>query len=528
MNSWQDAEQKLAVAKAARAYGRGALSRRDFLRVCAQAGIGFSTIGLLQSCGKAPQTNAPAPDAAAVAESAGPASASKSTSDAAKFLKDVGSQFKGTTLRVLTETTPPSRAIREIMKQEFIPLTGINVEWQESPLDQVLAKVSEDTAGGLGANDLYYLDQAWLGRFVHDTLDPTELIATKKNLAFPNFNFDDFLKPLVDHIGSYKGRVVGLPFDIPIFIMMYRKDVFNQLKLQPPKTMAQYLQVVKTIHEAKLKNKDGSTIAGTVGQWKSGHYALQCDMTAWLWSHGGSHYNADGKSTISDDKALAGLEYMMKLGKYMPSNTTTLDWSGQSNAFAQGAAGMMISWSESFPDFDMPDKSKVVGLVEAAACPKEIALRSAGECGFDETPGISHQGGSCLALSKYSKNADAAWLFMQWATSSDIQARATLLGGGVTPMRKSTFDDPRTKEKNKVTSGTTRHFGVTLDAIKNRMGTEPHLSTWAELSVNVTARELGKMTAGKQDIKTTAANMAKGLDEGAKQARKDAAERQKK
>jgi len=36
------------------------------------------------------------------------------------------------------------------------------------------------------------------------------------------------------------------------------------------------------------------------------------------------------------------------------------------------------------------------------------------------------------------------------------------------------------------------------------------------------------MTTGKQDIKTTAANMAKGLDEGAKQAKKDAAERQKK
>ncbi|MCU0493376.1 MAG: extracellular solute-binding protein [Chloroflexaceae bacterium] len=518
MPSYREEQEKLAIAKAAKAFGQGRLSRREFFRICAGAGLGFSTVGMLAACGQRPATQAPAPTAAQVAATAGPASAGTASTDAQKFLQDVGGTFRGTTIRVVSESTPPSRAISEIMKQEFEPLTGMTIEWEQLPLDQVLAKVSQDTAGGLGSNDLYYFDQAWLGRFVNDTLDPRELIQSKPNLNYPNYNIDDFLKPLMDYIGSYKGRLVGLPYDIPIFIMMYRKDIMDQLKLQVPTTMDEYLNVVKAIHEAKIPVTGGQgTVAGTVGQWKSGHYALQCDMTAWLWAFGGAHYDNTGKAIINNADSINGLNYMMELGKYMPSGATTWDWSGQGDAFTQGLAGIMISWGEFFPGFDVPDKSKVVGVVEPAACPKETKLRAQAECGFDEKPGISHQGGSCLALSKYSKNADAAWVFMQWATSSDVQTRASIVGGGATPMRKSTFDDPRTKEMNKVVAGTTRHFDVTLDAIMNRMGSEPHLPPWAALSVDVTATELGKMTTGQQSVQDTANKMAEGLDKGAQE-----------
>lgn len=516
-HSDKDRQQRLYVAAQGEKLRQGRISRREFVRRCAIAGFGFSSFGLLQACGytNAPTTGA-APTAAQIAATAGPdtASVAQANNDTTKFLKDIGGKFKGTTLKIVSESTPPSRVIYEISKQEFTPLTGINVEWEQLPLDQVLSKVSQDTAGQLGSNDIYYFDQAWVGRFVNDVLSPTELLQ-KKDLAYPNFNFDDFLKPLVDHICSFNGQIIGLPYDIPIFIMMYRKDIFDKMKLTVPTTMQEYMDVVKAI-DGEMK---GQGVNGTVGQWKSGHYALQCDMTAWLWSHGGSHYTKDGKPSINDEKGLAGLNYMMELGKYMPSGATTWDWSGQSDAFSQGKGGVMITWSEDFPGFDVPDKSKVAGQVMAAPLPKELELRKPEDCGFGETPGIGHQGGSSICLSKYSKNQDAAWVFLQWATSPDLQIRASLLGGG-DGMRQSTYDDPRVKAKSVAGPGTTRHFDVTLETIKTRMGTEPNqVPQWADLSVNVTAIELGKMTTGQQDVKTTADNMAKGLAVAAKAAK---------
>jgi multiple sugar transport system substrate-binding protein len=301
-----------------------------------------------------------------------------------------------------------------------------------------------------------------------------------------------------------------LPYDIPIFITMYRKDVFDELGLKPPTTWQEYMDAAKAINEAKAP-----TMYGTLGQWKSGHYSLECDMTMFLWSHGGSIYNSDGKTTINDDQANAAMEYMLEIGKYMPPGAVTWDWSGEADAFTQGLAGFYTSWGEFFPSFDDPAKSKIVGLAEPLAVPKADALRKKSECGFDETPGVSHQGGSSLALSKYSKNQEAAWIFMQWATSSDITTRASLLGGGATPIRMSNFTDPRIKANDKVVAGTTRHFAVTLDAINNWMGTEPHLPPWASLSVDSFAVELGKMTTGQQDIKTTLDNMAKAADDAA-------------
>src|SRR5690606_24263558 len=141
-----------------------------------------------------------------------------------------------------------------------------------------------DVQGQLGTYDLYYLDQSWMATFSQDTIDPREYYAEKADLAMPGFDWDDFSKPLVDGISMYDGKMVGVPFDIPIFILMYRKDLLEKHGLSVPATMDEYMNAARTIHEAE----SGNGIAGTTGQLKSGHYSLNCDWTAWLWSHGGS------------------------------------------------------------------------------------------------------------------------------------------------------------------------------------------------------------------------------------------------
>ncbi len=496
-----DRQQRLYVADAAKKLRQGRISRREFLRRAAMAGFGFTSAYFLGGCQPQPAAAPPTPEQ--VRATAGPESAGEPLTDQQRFLKEVGGQYAGTTIRVATESTPPSRAISQIMQEEFIPLTGINVEWEQLPLDQVLAKISQDTAGGLGTNDIYYWDQAWIGRFVNDGVDPREMMENE-DLAYPNWDFDDFLDPLVENIATYKGQLAAVPYDIPIFIMMYRQDIFDELGLDVPTTLDEYMEVVKAINEAKAPE-----VYGTTAQWKSGHYALECNMTCWLWAHGGSIFGQNEEPAINDEVAVQAMEYMMELGNYMPPGATTWDWSGEADSFTQGLAGVYISWGEFFPSFDDPEKSKIVGLAEPAACPQPMALRTKDETSFDETPGVSHQGGSSLAISKFSKNREAAWIFLQWATSSDITTRASLLGGGATPIRRSNFEDPRIKENNRVVAGTTRHFDVTLDAIMNRMGTEPHLPAWASLSVDSFAVELGKMTTGQQDIQTTLDNMAR-------------------
>lgn len=128
--------------------------------------------------------------------------------------------------------------------------------------------------------------------------------------------------------------MVGLPFDIPIFVYMYRRDIYEQLGLKPATTMEEFLANVRATDMSR--NADGSEVRGYIGQWKSGHYALQCDWTAWLWSHGGSHTGPNETVVIDDEFAVAGRNYMLELAKHVPAGVTTWDWGGQGDAMAQG------------------------------------------------------------------------------------------------------------------------------------------------------------------------------------------------
>jgi multiple sugar transport system substrate-binding protein len=474
-----DVRDKLAIYRALEAHRRGRLSRRGMLKALAAAGVVLGTP-------RAVRASAPAPEALALLQESTP------TAEVTGFLRDVGGQFRGATVKVVTEDTPPGRAIQALIEPEFTALTGIAVEWETLPLDQVLARVSQDAAGRLGSNDVYYLDQAWVGRFVNDTFDPRELLETKPDLAFPNYDIDDFLQPLVERLASYGGKMIGLPCDIPIFIYMYRRDVYDELGLQPATTMQQYMDNARAINEAL----SGEGTYGTVGMMKSGHYALAIEGMTYCWAHGGSVFTADGQCSFNDEQAVTGIDYLRQLQTLMPSGVTTWDWSGQSDAVAQGQAGQVISATENLPGWDDPAKSQVSGLFEPMVLPRPVALRPPEEAGYEEVPNIGRQGGSTYGLSRYSKNADAAWVFLQWATSSDIQTRASILGGGASPMRQSTYDDPRIAAMAKVGPGTTRHFPVMLEVINTQMGSEPHLPQWPEIVVDVIAVELGTLTTG--------------------------------
>ncbi|MCB9942876.1 MAG: extracellular solute-binding protein [Geminicoccaceae bacterium] len=491
--SFRDHDRKTFIADTARAYGRRRITRRQFFRKMALAGVGFSGFSATMMGGGRPWgglTNLGTPLAQA-----------QTPDDVTAWLKDVGRQFAGTTIRYTSEATPPTNVASEL-KSEFEEATGINVEIEIVPLEQVLQKATLDAQGQLGTYDLYYLDQAWAALFSPDTFNPREYYDSKPELAMPGYDWDDFSPPLVQGIAMANDQMMGVPFDIPIFILMYRKDLYDKHGLSVPTTMQEYMDVTRALHEAEI----GNGIYGTTGQLKSGHYSLECDWTAWLWSHGGSIFGPDGMFTGNDEAGMRGLQYMLDLVNYMPPDAKTWTWDGQWQSMAQGVAAQCISWGEFFPGLDGGDSKVGGGKMAAAIPPEEAALRTPDETGFNEIPHIGHQGGSSIALSRYSKNPDAAWLFMQWVTSKDVVARSCIVGGGASPVRLSAFKDPRVLAAAEPGAGTTRHFPAIEWTINNRMGSEPDLPSWPEIANNVIPVELGKLLAGQYSSPEEAMN----------------------
>lgn len=432
----------------------------------------------------------------------------------AKWLKEVGSKFKGAKIRYSTEATPPSVVLNQIRK-EFTDPTGIEVEVEIVPLEQVLAKATQDVQGQLGSYDLYYLDQSWISMFQQDCINPYAYYKDHPELAMPDFDWDDFSKPLVENIAQVKGQWMGVPFDIPLFILMYRKDLLEKHKIDVPTTYDGFLDAVRKITEAEK----GNGVYGTGLQAKSGHYSLECDWSQAVWGHGGSIFTKDKKFSGNDAQGIEGLKWYQELLKNAPANSTASTWDGQFEMMHSGQVALVQSWDEFFPGLDADD-SKVKGLWEPAKPLTAKSLRSAADAGFDERPNLGHQGGSCISLSQYSKNKEAAWIFMQWACCKEIMTRCTLIGG-FAPMRNSSFADPRVKAKAKVGPGTTRHLETVKWTIDNVMATEPHMPLWAGLSTNEIPTELGKLLTGQDygnDAKKCMDAVAKLVDSKSKEA----------
>ena len=482
---FREHDKRTFVVDACNDFTARRITKRDFLRKMGMAGLGFSAFsGSMLGMGRPFGGLTGLGTTAAMAQT---------PPDVEKWLKEVGGKYAGTKIRYSTEATPPSIVANQLAQEEFTKLTGIEVEVEIVPLEQVLAKATQDVQGQLGTYDLYYLDQSWMATFAPDTVDPTVYYKEMPELAMPDFDWADFSQPLVDGIAMYDGKMVGIPFDIPIFIMMYRQDILEKHGIKVPETMEEYMAAVQAITEAEK----GNGIYGNTVQAKSGHYSLECDWTAFLWGHGGSIFNKDKMFSGNDEQGIKGLQYYQELVKNAPPAATTWTWDGEGQSIQQGEAAMVLSWGEFFPGFDS-DNSKVKGLMQAARPPMESpGRRSPSDAGYGEIPAIGHQGGSVIALSEYSKNKEAAWIFMQWACSKDVMARVSTLGGGASPMRLSSFEDPRVKEKAVVGPGTTRHFDVVNWTINNAMGSEPDMPLWAELSNNDIPVELGKLLTGQ-------------------------------
>lgn len=475
----RDHDRKLYLASLTDKLVKGQMGRRDFLRLAGKLGLGAGALGMGMQRGPFN-----------FVQSAQAQEALQPSAETLKWVADVSKPFAGTTLKLATESTPPSNALNSQLKKYFEEASGIKVEIEVLPLEQVLQKLTLDVASSLGTYDLYYIDQSWAASFNQDVFDPREQLQNTE-LAMPNYNIDDFLPALVDGIAMYDGRMVGVPYDIPIFIMIYRKDIYDELGLKAPATMAELLSNSAAIMDAK-----GPAVAGIAGQMKSGHYALECEWTSMLWGHGGSIFNPDKKFVGNDEQGLEAMAYWSELKKSMPAGVDGWTWDGQGQAVAQGIAASMLSWGEFFPYFDDPTQTKISGLCEVAVPPAATSLRTKDQTAFGETPGVGHQGGSTLAVSRYSKNPDAAWIFMQWATSADTQALITALGGGTGPTRTSVYDDPRVKANARVGAGTTRHLPIVRETIANHMGSEPDLPEWAQLSSDTIPVGLGKYFAG--------------------------------
>ncbi|CAM4041215.1 ABC transporter substrate-binding protein [Deinococcus frigens] len=339
--------------------------------------------------------------------------------------------YKGTTLRVLLNQHPWTTAMQEYFP-EFEKLTGIKLATETYPEAQFRQKVLVELSTGGQNLDAFMLSPGQEGQLYAKSgwVEDMTGYVNSKTLTAGNWGFSDFY-PSVVNSTKYAGIMTGVPIQTETTMLFYRKDLFQKYGVAVPKTLVQLEAAAKT-----LNGKDG--VAGIALRGKGSSATSQ--FAPYMYAEG-STWLKDGQANFTDPKFVKAMTYYTGLLKnYGPQAALTMSWPEVTNLFAQGKVAMFTDASLFRSIVDDPKSSSVAGKVGFAAMP-------------GRKPTVTTW---TLSISKGSRNKGAAWLFTQWATNRENQARVLLKD--VPAVRRSVWNTPAFKAQDKNPEWTQAHL----------------------------------------------------------------------
>lgn len=163
------------------------------------------------------------------------------------------------TIRIAWLDFPPCQILKDWVATTYVPA---NVEVACPPIGDWYSTAFHDyLLGADGKYELAGLDSQWIGEAVTKRY-LLEISSYVQGALDPS---DFYPAPLASY-GEYppnSGEYFGVPFEPDVMVLMFRKDIFQQLQLEDPFSQSELLEIASRINEANL------SIRGYSGLWCS-------------------------------------------------------------------------------------------------------------------------------------------------------------------------------------------------------------------------------------------------------------------
>ena len=428
------------------------LSRRSLLRLSATAGAGLAVSAGLAACdvgGKASSGN----------EGSGEGKIN------ALFMQQAG--YSEADIRAMTADFTKANP-KITVEPTFVAYEALH--------DKIVA------AAAAGTYDVVLIDVIWPAEF------GSKHIVTDVTANFPASWKSDMLGGALA-TASYQNHYYGVPWILDTKYFFYNTDMLSKAGVNPSSlsTWDGVLTAAQTLKDKKVVDFP------LIWSWKQAE-ALICDYTQLLGAYGGKFLSDDGKSIAFDTGGgLQALQFMKHTLDTGLSNKNSLESLEEDvrKIFSDGQAAMALNWTYMYNAANDPAQSKVAGKVGVTTTPS-------GPAGG---PGVN--GSMALCVSSGSKNQKAAWTYVTYLTSADVQnkyAKSSL------PCWSKSYDDQQ------VLSTSPQMVPVAKKELANLIA-RPQVPKYNEIS-QVLQTEVQKALLGSKTPKqalTDAANQARSL-----------------
>ncbi|MCX7028240.1 MAG: sugar ABC transporter substrate-binding protein [Spirochaetes bacterium] len=326
-------------------------------------------------------------------------------------------KYKGVTITAVMQDHNATKRLKEFLP-EFEAATGMKVMFDVLPQAELFKKVETGFVAGSDDYDVTMTLIVNVSRYARAKwIEPLDkYIAANKDM-----NADDFMPGFINS-QQYQGKTYGLPFYGESSILMYRKDLLDAAKVKVPQTMDELLAAAKVLTK---DNVYGIVLKGNRDQASNGYL-----WPMFLHSWGGEYFDKNHKPIFNGPEGQKATAFFAELMKYAPPGSVNMGWNEVQVAVSQGQAAMTIDATNFATVFETGSTSKVTGKIGYAPVPKGLKGRY---------PAIAV---ASLNINATSKQKDASFAFINWATSAELQKK--MASSGIRPdvTRDSVFEDP--------------------------------------------------------------------------------------
>jgi len=381
-------------------------------------------------------------------------------------------------LNVIIEEVPDYDIVRELTERFTEQNPDITVSFDAMPFDAMRDKILTSSLAPSGVYDIIIVDNPWMVEFARaGYLEPLD----DRIAATDGYDFDDFIGPLRE-IGIVDGQTYGVPYYNYALGLIVRQDVFDEAGLEVPTTLEDYVAVAKTL------TADG--MSGVAMQPQRG-YKIMEEWKNWLYAAGGSLYDEAGEIAINSPEAVRALElYIETYEAAAPADSLNWGFDEALRSVASGRAATMLSYNWMLPTLNAEGG---------------IAGDLAGNFRLHEVPGGKAVLGTWhWAIAANSENKDAAWTFISWLTSREVDTDRVIAGGA--PTRESVVTDETVWEQGYGEDYYTTLLGILEDAAPLATGTS------AEEIIEIVGTELSAAVSGQKTPQEALDAAASGIE----------------
>jgi sorbitol/mannitol transport system substrate-binding protein len=340
-----------------------------------------------------------------------------------------GGEEGGGSISVAMVANPQMQDLEKLASEFKNVAPDVTVNFSVLPENEVRDKVTQDIATQAGQYDAVtigtYEVPIWAQNGWLTNLDDYS--------GQGEWDADDILPPIKEAL-SHEGSLYAAPFYGESSFLMYRKDLFEQAGLTMPErpTWQQVQEFAAKLHNP-AQNMAGICLRGLPG-WGE----VLAPLNTVILTYGGRWYDEEWNAYLTSPETKEAVQFYVDLlrNNGQPGAPNS-GFSECLTSFGQGNAAMWYDATSAGGSLENPNTSKVAGKVGYVYAP------------VNKTENSGWLWSWAFAIPETSKNKDAAWQFVSWATSKEYeQLVGEKVGWASVPSgkRQSTYEIPQFKE----------------------------------------------------------------------------------